>query len=81
MKYLNILLMIAFNLSCSNLPPFHEKERKENVEEKKKSCLVIILFYIDCINRQPNDLTDRQKDSNCGGPQNTYSGPCVTTSM
>lgn len=81
MKNLIILLIIAFNLGCSNLPPFQEKEKKEKEKEKTNSCLILILFYMNCINSQPNSLTDRQKDSNCGGSQNTVSGPCVNTSF
>jgi hypothetical protein len=81
MKNLIILLIIAFNFSCNNLPPFQEKERKEKEKEKTNSCLILILFYTNCINSQPNNFTDRQKESNCGGPQNAVSGPCVTTSF
>jgi hypothetical protein len=50
MKILMILLMIACNFGCYNLPPFQEKEKKEKEQKKIESCLI---SYLICISQSP----------------------------
>ena len=69
-------IQILFFLSCIVNPFEAEKERqKERDKKTQESCLIEIIFYIQCYNSQPSGWTEQQKEMQCG--RNPSVSPCI----
>jgi hypothetical protein len=77
MKIFISFLVLFLYFGCNNFPPFNEKEKKEKEKEKTNGCLFSILLYTDCINSQPNNLSEQQKHDKC--VPSFSASPCTRT--